>query len=734
MNVLSDPTFRAEIIPCADLSSDDRLQALRAIPGIEFIDTLPVQVADLVKTRAPAKAFDEQTLKTTVESFLRENGGERYGVWAYYAWSKRVVRLLPEADFIELRTSRNQHKITASEQRSLATRKVGVVGLSVGQSVALTLALERACGELRIADFDAIDLSNLNRLRCGVHHLGVLKTIAAAREIAEIDPYFRVVCFHDGYVAANEDAFLDGLDVVVDECDSLDIKLRLRESARDRRIPVLMSTSDRGMVDIERFDREPERPIFHGRLQGIKSSELSGLSTEQKIPILLNLAGVPWSSPRLRASLLEIGETIRTWPQLAADVTFGGAAICDVARRVLLDEPVASGCYYTDFARIGDPAAALPIAPRVSETAVNHVAEAAPVDDVATIVADAGLAPSTGNEQPWLWERTANGLVLRQRPVSHASPVHADNKMAMVALGATLENAVISAKHRGFDAEVDIELSEDRVANLSLRPGTGQPDEPLFAQLRRRQSVRSRPEQRMDLPAEIFETIDRELERFPGLHLHVLTRPEDIREAADLAGEAESMRLFDPLSHQDLAAELCWSDAEHVDRRTGIPFRSLALSSAEFATMGLLRDTEVMRTMVDLNLGSAIRKLSARRLDTSTAIALLWSDSDSHIEYLRGGQALQRVWLAMTAADIGLCPLAANCAYLNLLRSGVPLTERQAKTLPVMEQRFRRLYDLPEQRANIVQFRLIPAAPELAQPSRTLRLPLEKILVDRVSG
>ena len=44
------------------------------------------------------------------------------------------------------------------------------------------------------------------------------------------------------------------------------MKLLVREMARERRIPVLMETSDRGVLDVERFDLEPDRPIFHGLL------------------------------------------------------------------------------------------------------------------------------------------------------------------------------------------------------------------------------------------------------------------------------------------------------------------------------------------------------------------------------------------------------------------------------------------------------------------------------------
>jgi hypothetical protein len=49
---------------------------------------------------------------------------------------------------------RNRNKISSAEQARLSGLKIGVVGLSVGHAIAHTLALERLCGELRLADFD----------------------------------------------------------------------------------------------------------------------------------------------------------------------------------------------------------------------------------------------------------------------------------------------------------------------------------------------------------------------------------------------------------------------------------------------------------------------------------------------------------------------------------------------------------------------------------------------------
>jgi len=178
------------------------------------------------------------------------------------------------------------------------------------------------------------------------------KVLVTAREIAEIDPFLPVRCFPEGITADNLDRFLleDGpLSLLVEECDSLDIKVLCRERARELEIPVIMDTSDRGMLDVERFDLEPGRSLFHGWADLPSSTELAGLTAESKIPLILSILRGDTLSTRLRASLLEIGKSLTTWPQLASSVALGGAVAGDVCRRILLGTRVPSGRYYVDL-------------------------------------------------------------------------------------------------------------------------------------------------------------------------------------------------------------------------------------------------------------------------------------------------------------------------------------------------------------------------------------------------
>lgn len=323
---------------------------------ITFVcDEMHGQLQELIKCKNPALIISEEEYPELINKHLAGKEISEYGVWVYYPWNQRLVHLLDKDEYIEVRTNRNRNKITTEEQNTLKSKKIGIVGLSVGQSIALTIAMERTCGELRLADFDTAELSNLNRIRTGVHNLGLNKTIIAAREILEIDPYLNVKIFVDGLHEANMDDFFLGdgkLDLFVEVCDGLDLKITSRFKAREFQIPVVMDTNDKGMIDVERFDIEPDRAIFHGLADGLDPVSIKNLTNEEKIPYILKMIGADTMSTRLKASMLEVKKSINTWPQLASSVTLGGAATTDVCRRILLDQFHDSGRYYVDLDEI----------------------------------------------------------------------------------------------------------------------------------------------------------------------------------------------------------------------------------------------------------------------------------------------------------------------------------------------------------------------------------------------
>ena len=155
------------------------LRVLREDSSLQVIDRLAEQRAQLSQ------------IKPTPKSAL-EDEGQR---WVYYPWRRAAVRLLGPRSFATLRLDRNRNKLTRSEQARQRNLRIGIVGLSAGHSIAHVLAMEGLAGELRLADFDTVELSNLNRLPGSVLDLGINKAVVAARRIGEIDPYLRCLLY-----------------------------------------------------------------------------------------------------------------------------------------------------------------------------------------------------------------------------------------------------------------------------------------------------------------------------------------------------------------------------------------------------------------------------------------------------------------------------------------------------------------------------------------------------------
>ena len=310
--------------------------------GIDVLDSINSQLLELMLCRNPSKSKTEVLEGRLVESFLEEKGKtiEKYGNWVYYPWKNQLIHILPEEEFVEVRTNRNKFKITQEEQEILRSKKIGIPGLSVGRSIAITIALERIAGEIRLADFDNIELSNLNRIKAPLSEIGLNKAVAAAREIAEIDPYIKVLCFEDGLTEINLEEFFTisgNVDLFIEECDDVKIKILSRLKCKKLQIPVLMETNDNCVIDIERFDLEPERPIFHGKLnsEDIKQG-INAVTIHEKIAVISKIIDIENLSDRMKTSLLEISRSTRSWPQLASEVEYGGGIVNKIAREIFL--------------------------------------------------------------------------------------------------------------------------------------------------------------------------------------------------------------------------------------------------------------------------------------------------------------------------------------------------------------------------------------------------------------
>lgn len=244
----------------------------------------------------------------------------------------------------DLTTMRNHNLITAQQQLILRKTVVGFFGLSVGSHAALTWMMESRANIVKIADPDTIEPTNLNRLRFGWETVGKRKTEVVKEQLLTMNPDAEVFVLN----STNDQEikmFVQSpptMKCIVDETDNFSAKILLRQIARRHRIPVLTATDvgDNVFLDIERYDLSPQPKPFQGRLGDVEHRDLDRLQPNERMKLALQYVGLEHNSEAMLYSLLSIGKTLPTWPQLGATATVAGGVITTAMKKILLGERI----------------------------------------------------------------------------------------------------------------------------------------------------------------------------------------------------------------------------------------------------------------------------------------------------------------------------------------------------------------------------------------------------------
>lgn len=321
----------------------------------QVIDQYEIQLEEVFLLRNPKYRFDKD-YRGEFDKFAAKHAGKsglvNAGSWFYYPWMNTVIHFLNDSMHQEVRTGRNRNLITKAEQDKYYNSTIGILGMSVGSHVALTIAMTGGAKHIKLADLDVLSASNLNRVRTGFQNIEVPKVVAVARQIYEINPYAKVELFKEGITEQALPKFLKGsgkLSLLVEEMDQPYYKIKVREEARKLGIPIIMAAdnADSIVVDVERYDLNKEYPILHGILGKMTSEQFKHVEPKDLPKVIAKMAGANLSTVRMLQSVMEVGKTIYSWPQLGNAATLCGAVLTYLAREIIFKAKVPSG--RTDF-------------------------------------------------------------------------------------------------------------------------------------------------------------------------------------------------------------------------------------------------------------------------------------------------------------------------------------------------------------------------------------------------
>ncbi len=160
-----------------------------------------------------------------------------------------VYRLLPKDPdvlYYRERVDRNIGWITEDEQATLRRTVVGIAGCGgMGGRLAETF-LRLGVGEIRIADSETFDASNINRQFAAMRGtVGCSKAVETARLLRTITDDATIVVYPQGIAEEIVGDFVRGCDVICDEIEfwCVGSRILLHERARDSGVPVFVANT-----------------------------------------------------------------------------------------------------------------------------------------------------------------------------------------------------------------------------------------------------------------------------------------------------------------------------------------------------------------------------------------------------------------------------------------------------------------------------------------------------------
>jgi molybdopterin/thiamine biosynthesis adenylyltransferase len=160
-----------------------------------------------------------------------------------------AYRLLPnnpsDAYYAE-RIDRNIGWITREEQNMLRQTVIGVAGCGGMGAQLAEKFLRLGIGEVRIADSEMFDVSNINRqFAANKHTIGKSKAFETARMLRAIADDTTIVVYPHGISEHTAESFVAGCDVVCDEIEfwCAAARIALHQNARSLGVPVFVANT-----------------------------------------------------------------------------------------------------------------------------------------------------------------------------------------------------------------------------------------------------------------------------------------------------------------------------------------------------------------------------------------------------------------------------------------------------------------------------------------------------------
>ena len=276
------------------------------------------------------------------------------------------------------------------------------------------------------------------------------------------------------------------------------------------------------------------------------------------------------------------------------------------------------------------------------------------------IIDAARCAPSPHNTQPWSFQPLNDELeiyVNEQRLLAVADPHAYDTQHA---LGAMLENILLTLAHLGYATNYEVSKSFDwkmPIIRLRWQPlESARSDSQLYRMIPIRRTSRL-PYSPEAVSPSILETMHSAID--PTCKLTTLTDPDAITEIRSLVTVATEKLMADNNVAEELYRWLRFSPRDPRWYRDGLNAACLGWKPWEAAVAAVVLQPSVLNGLKRMGLYHSVFSDITQHAPQTPALCLLTVKSSEIDQRIEAGRCLQRIWLIAGTQRLSTHPLSA---------------------------------------------------------------------------
>jgi nitroreductase len=319
-------------------------------------------------------------------------------------------------------------------------------------------------------------------------------------------------------------------------------------------------------------------------------------------------------------------------------------------------------------------------------------------EDVDSILHSATQAPSGDNSQPWRFRIDADSISILNTVGKDYSPYNYKERGSIFAIGAAVENAVITAN--SFHLRTDVSLFPDQsdpdvVATLRFQPSETLSKDPLAPYVESRMTNR-KPYAKKALHGDHRTELLNVFHSASGCSLSLIETSSSIARFGKLVSLSDQLIFEEQAIHDAIFSSIRWTrDEEQANR--GMYIKTLELPPPALLLFKHLRHWSNAQRLNRISIARFIAAQSAKVYSHSAAIGMITIPNEDSKEYVMAGRAFERLWLTATKLGIQLQPMAALPYLAQRITEGSAeeLSENHQRQIQEQYDEIRSLFSNP---------------------------------------